>query len=380
MARRILHSRVLIESLMDLTRRPGPLLAALVLALGLGACRGGDERPGTPPDRLLLITVEGLRPDHLSACGYVRETTCIEGVDLEFLLDLDHLVTQGVSFANAFAPTGRLRPSLATLMTGRSPLEHRLLDEESALDPSLPTLAAGFSEAGFETGAAVCSPRDLTSSGLDRGFGHFVQVSDPREVLKAAVSMLNRWAETDSQFFLWVHFGGLGPPFEGEGFRDPFSAPEDGGYLAGVSSPAAWASGEVENNTRNRARLHDLYDGEVQRLAQLLGEFFVYYFERFERHFTSDHIATNLHRDTLFVVAVEGKLSPVVLAAVIEPLGWHRVHLDVVPWVVAASGACPAAGGSGEAALTAYLEELQAITGRDRGEMAALLGGNLGRL
>ena len=287
---------------MEYTRRPRPFLVSFALALGLGACGGGEDRPGTPPDRLLLITVEGLRPDHLSARGYVRDTTCVEGVGLEYSLDLDHLFASGVTFANAFAPTGRLRPSLASLMTGLTPLEHRLLDEDAMLDPSLPTLAEGFSTAGFKTGATVFSRQDLTSSGLDRGFERFQQVPDEREVLKAAVNMLHKWAETDSPFFLWMHFGGLGPPFAGEGFRDQFSAPDDGSYGVDFSSPVGWASGEIENNAKNRARLNDLYDGEVRRLALLLDEFFVYYYDKFTFHFQPNYIDTNLFRDTLFVV------------------------------------------------------------------------------
>jgi hypothetical protein len=73
---------------------------------------------------------------------------------------------------------------------------------------------------------------------------------------------------------------------------------------------------------------------------------------------------------TLFVLSLDGPLAPADVVAAVEPLGAHRVHLDLVPWLENAD----------ETTLFAWLEELQAVSGWDRGQMAALLGGNLGRL
>ncbi len=75
-------------------------------------------------------------------------------------------------------------------------------------------------------------------------------------------------------------------------------------------------------------------------------------------------------KHTLFVVAVEGSETPDEIAGLIDELGWYRVHLDVVPW------RSPA----GDSPIHAFLEELQAAAGREQRHMAAILGGNLGRL
>ena len=79
-------------------------------------------------------------------------------------------------------------------------------------------------------------------------------------------------------------------------------------------------------------------------------------------------------KDTLFVLSIEGPIDPAVLVGTIDSLGWHRTHLDLVPWLDAAPGE------AGEAAMSAWLEELQAASGQARPRLAGLLGGNLGRL
>ncbi len=62
---------------------------ALVPALLLITACGGREFPQRT--NILLITVDTLRADHLSAYGYARQTTPV----------LDRLAREGVRFANA---------------------------------------------------------------------------------------------------------------------------------------------------------------------------------------------------------------------------------------------------------------------------------------
>jgi alkylation response protein AidB-like acyl-CoA dehydrogenase len=52
--------------------------AALLAAVMLAPACARPPRPGTPPRHVLLITVSGLRADHLSAFGYPRPTTAAE--------------------------------------------------------------------------------------------------------------------------------------------------------------------------------------------------------------------------------------------------------------------------------------------------------------
>lgn len=75
-------------------------------------------------------------------------------------------------------------------------------------------------------------------------------------------------------------------------------------------------------------------------------------------------------KQTLYVVGYEGGLSAAELSSVIDAIGWDRVHLDLVPWLAKAD----------EPAISAFLEELQAVGKWTPAQMAGLLGGNLARL
>lgn len=107
---------------------------------------------------VLLITVGGLRGDVL-----------VGGSDMPHL---DALAASGVSFTQASSNAPWTRAALATVLSGRGPLEHGI---RSPLDrlPGLPLLAERFRGAGHRTGAVV-STFDLDRVfGFARGFDSF---------------------------------------------------------------------------------------------------------------------------------------------------------------------------------------------------------------
>src|SRR5690606_31684387 len=59
---------------------------------GLG-CAGSDGDGAAGPPDIILISIDTLRPDHLGAYGYGRDTSPV----------LDSLAARGATFANAFA-------------------------------------------------------------------------------------------------------------------------------------------------------------------------------------------------------------------------------------------------------------------------------------
>jgi len=69
-------------------------------------------RMGSP--NILVILLDTMRSDHLSAYGYSRATSP----------NLDRLALQGILFENAIAPSSWTLPSHASLLTGRYPTEH----------------------------------------------------------------------------------------------------------------------------------------------------------------------------------------------------------------------------------------------------------------
>ncbi len=135
------------------TWRGAGALAVLALAIGFGAWRGGVGAVGPPratppaaaPDVVLLL-IDTLRRDNLSAQGYGRETTP----------RLDELARRGARFPSFRSQSCYTKPSVASLFTSRLPSGHRVGHLSTVLGESQITLAERFHEAGWRT-AIFCA-------------------------------------------------------------------------------------------------------------------------------------------------------------------------------------------------------------------------------
>jgi arylsulfatase len=242
-----------------------PLLSLAVLA----GC--ADGRPS-----VVLITVDTLRTDHMSAYGYERETTP----------NLEALFGRSAVFTEAITPRPKTTPSLASLLTGRYPHGHGVRTLYQPLAGEIPTLQGILQESGYSTSAFVSNfvlVREL--SGLDAGFDIYDDFVTERELnrdvfhrnAEATVAAVLGWLdgrEDDRPFFLWVHFidphGPYQPP---EPFDRQFRSPP-GPELA----PQVIPDYQRQPGITDLQRYVDLYDGEIRytdaqigRLLQGLG-------------------------------------------------------------------------------------------------------------
>ncbi len=150
------------------------VLAAVLAAL-LGVQAGGwlKERiataflpaaPGGTPN-ILVIVVDTLRADHLSAYGYPRPTSP----------NVDRIARQGVLFENSYSASSWTLPSHASLLTGRHLYEHA--DSRRYYDGRFPNLAQALQDSGFRTGAFSANEIYFCRVfGFGRGFLHFEDV------------------------------------------------------------------------------------------------------------------------------------------------------------------------------------------------------------
>ncbi|MCC7105760.1 MAG: sulfatase-like hydrolase/transferase [Chloroflexi bacterium] len=145
---------------------PSPSLAA-------NASPAPAARPQLPSlvqraPNVVLISVEGLRSDHVGYQGYMKARTPT----------LDRLAAEGVSFTNGLtqAPSGG--GAHASLMTGTylstNGLREPLID---LLPPGLPTLAEVLASRGYATsGVYSWLSYEPSYSGLERGFQAYTDV------------------------------------------------------------------------------------------------------------------------------------------------------------------------------------------------------------
>ena len=119
--------------------------------------------PGQNQPNVILITLDTLRADHVSAYGYGRDTTP----------NLDRLAETGVLFEHAFSNASWTLPAHASLLTGRYPHEHQA-DWLQPMADDIPTLPAVLSQAGYQTAAFAANTSYVAPEwGLGRGFSRF---------------------------------------------------------------------------------------------------------------------------------------------------------------------------------------------------------------
>ena len=87
------------------------LLVGTLLQVSIG-CSPAEHREEFTAGRrnLVLITVDTLRADHVSAYGYPRDTTP----------NIDRLADEGTRFANALVPRSETWPALTSILTANN--------------------------------------------------------------------------------------------------------------------------------------------------------------------------------------------------------------------------------------------------------------------
>lgn len=171
-------------------------LWALALAAALGV---GCSEPDTRPD-LVLVVIDTLRADKLSAYGYERPTSPY----------IDGLAADGTLFEDVTAQSSWTLPSMASMLTGR-----RMFVNAQRIPDSVPSVAEHLQRSGYETvafvaNAALTSP----SSGYGRGFDEMLDRDstpgtgnwDAEELGRAVDEWLVANPPGDAPRFYYLHF------------------------------------------------------------------------------------------------------------------------------------------------------------------------------
>lgn len=240
---------------------------------------------------VLVVVIDGARPDRLSCYGHERETTPF----------LARVAREGVRFTAAFANAPWTLPAHASLFTGLMTTTHGASDEAPYLAEARPSLPAILQQAGYRTAAFCANPWVSPATGFGRGFDVFeTPLGDGRSMARAAFyarratdRLLRRsdsgarrtnlafgeWLQaSDDAFFAFVHYGEAR-------LAQPPPAPYERLYLPPVvkrgelrAVERAWRRARAaggEHQGGDRAILEGLYDGALRyidhRLEELAG-------------------------------------------------------------------------------------------------------------
>lgn len=169
-------------------------LFACAAALLASAC--GSDAPSHP--NVLVISVDSLRMDHVSAYGYKPTYAPHERT----MPTVDRLAREGALFTNAITTTSWTLPSHMALFTGLNDRLHGVVDNAKSLDPALQTLAEALQANGYRTGGFFTGPNLHPAFGFDHGFDVYEDATDselPEELFARTTDDLNGLLEVHVQ-------------------------------------------------------------------------------------------------------------------------------------------------------------------------------------
>ncbi|MBN1270186.1 MAG: sulfatase-like hydrolase/transferase [Kiritimatiellae bacterium] len=152
---------------------------------------------------VMIFTIDTLRPDHVGAYGYPRDTTPA----------LDRLARKGTIFLNAYANSNESGPSHASILTGRYPQSHGLFTNARKLHPQQITLAHILGRAGYRTACYVNFAILRQGNTTGKGFENRTAVpGTPKTVTLAGLKHnvfgnAYRWTRAlwQEPQFTWIH-------------------------------------------------------------------------------------------------------------------------------------------------------------------------------
>lgn len=237
--------------------------ACLIWAAGAAGCRAGRERPRS---NLILVVVDTLRLDAVGAYDPASRGDSPA---------IDSLARSGVS-ARGLAPSSWTRPSVATLLTGLSPVRHQTLSKGDRVPAGARLLSERLKAAGYSTLGVTTNGHVSSAWGFDRGFDKLLATW--REGLEAhpTAQRVNDllFAELGSirpPFFLYVHYLDPHQPYEPQA---RFLKPEETVRLAGRKSLREGAEllGSGGNSPEILEAARVLYRGEVRQVDAGIGD------------------------------------------------------------------------------------------------------------
>ena len=219
-----------------------------------------SSRQGGEGTNLVLISIDCLRADHLSAYGYHRNTTP----------HIDRFAAEGVLFENAVSVSSWTLPTHMSMLTGLMPSFHGA-NRSHKLSTSVPFLPEMLSRAGYETLGVVSGAYLSQAFGFERGFDSYRFLKDARAEYVVDAGLHLALESRGRRHFLFLHlFDAHWPYLPPREFLDRFDQrPPD---ISDIMPKIIY--GKRPRGPEEIQHFVNLYDGEIAYLDQQLGRFF----------------------------------------------------------------------------------------------------------
>lgn len=238
---------------------PLPLILLVVLSAWWVPEARAHPRRETRPN-VLLITIDSLRPDHLSAYGYPKRTSPV----------LEQLARRGVRFTQVINQASWTSAALVSTLTSLYPTVHGVDDRGKSLAQGVETPLVRLRRDGYAVPGLsyLIALPEFEHLGFEPATDR-----DPE-----------RWLEANAgrRFFLWLHYEGphlpYNPPAPYDRMFTPGQQPLPPALLQRVKpvlGEPIVRKGEVTFGPEDRPLLSALYDGKIRKtddeVRRLLG-------------------------------------------------------------------------------------------------------------
>ncbi len=235
------------------------------------ACTDKKENKKAANDyNVIIISIDALRPDHMSAYGYERETTP----------NIDEFFKKSIVFKHAVTVYPKTASSMTSMLTGLYPSHHKVRrNAKDKLSKNIKTLPEILHSYGYTT-AAFISNVVLKSKllGLNQGFDVYDEKLEEKELNRnlrerSASNLVKpaiKWIRYNSEkkFFLWIHF--IDP-------HGPYTPPKpyDKKFKSKIKNNIdieLISTYQRLKNIHNANRYIDFYDGEIAFMDENVGK------------------------------------------------------------------------------------------------------------
>lgn len=172
---------------------------ALTAAAGAALLSRASRRPAK---RVVFVTIDTLRADHVGVFGYPRNTTPF----------IDSLAQRGTMFSRVYSASSHTAPSHTSMFTGRFPFQHGVLRNHESLAPQIPSIHTILERQGFASVAfpsvkfldgKVGFPASPVPLQVARGGGRWYL--NAAQVVDNALQWFDG-LDRQQPFFTWLHF------------------------------------------------------------------------------------------------------------------------------------------------------------------------------
>lgn len=237
---------------------------------------------------VILLSVDSLRADHMSAYGYERQTTP----------NFDKLAEKGAIFTNYYSTSFLTPVSEMSVHTGMYPSAHGVTNFDTILPDNIGTLAQFAKNKGYYTTAFFSSPEFEANPAIKQSFSRgFIEYNRMETDLEQNIVSIREFPNsnmleenikklsTKNKFFWWVAVGGVHWPYGPSWINDVYSSQDYYGFLKdlkeknmGLSWPdfqniykGTLYPDKTKLTNQDIQYVRDLYDNGVRAFDDFLG-------------------------------------------------------------------------------------------------------------